>query len=123
MRNTLIHEIGHHFGFSDDDMEAIEFGEGLAYRGGLRASAAKPGSLSTRRASAKPASVSSFLIPARACPERGVKTRATLPPGLEDPADLPQPGHGVRPDLQGIDRERRIEAVAIERQVIGRAPS
>jgi predicted Zn-dependent protease with MMP-like domain len=25
--NTLIHEIGHHFGFSDDDMEAIEFGE------------------------------------------------------------------------------------------------
>jgi predicted Zn-dependent protease with MMP-like domain len=27
VRNTLIHEIGHHFGFSDDDMEAIEFGE------------------------------------------------------------------------------------------------
>jgi predicted Zn-dependent protease with MMP-like domain len=25
--NTLIHEIGHHFGYSDDDMEAIEFGE------------------------------------------------------------------------------------------------
>jgi predicted Zn-dependent protease with MMP-like domain len=27
VRNTLIHEIGHHFGFSDDDMEQIEFGE------------------------------------------------------------------------------------------------
>ncbi len=24
VRNTLIHEIGHHFGFSDDDMERIE---------------------------------------------------------------------------------------------------
>jgi predicted Zn-dependent protease with MMP-like domain len=24
---VLIHEIGHHFGFSDDDMEAIEAGE------------------------------------------------------------------------------------------------
>jgi len=28
VRNTLIHEIGHHFGYSDDDMERIEFGEG-----------------------------------------------------------------------------------------------
>jgi predicted Zn-dependent protease with MMP-like domain len=28
VRNTLIHEIGHHFGFSDEDMEEIEFGEG-----------------------------------------------------------------------------------------------
>ena len=28
VRNTLIHEIGHHFGYSDDDMEAIEFGDG-----------------------------------------------------------------------------------------------
>ena len=27
VRNTLIHEIGHHFGYSDDDMEQIEFGE------------------------------------------------------------------------------------------------
>jgi predicted Zn-dependent protease with MMP-like domain len=27
VRNTLIHEIGHHFGFSDDDMDEIEFGE------------------------------------------------------------------------------------------------
>jgi predicted Zn-dependent protease with MMP-like domain len=27
VKNTLIHEIGHHFGYSDDDMEAIEFGE------------------------------------------------------------------------------------------------
>lgn len=27
VRNTLIHEIGHHFGYSDDDMEAIEFGK------------------------------------------------------------------------------------------------
>ncbi len=27
VRNTLIHEIGHHFGFSDDDMEEIEFGQ------------------------------------------------------------------------------------------------
>ena len=27
VRNTLIHEIGHHFGYSDEDMEAIEFGE------------------------------------------------------------------------------------------------
>jgi predicted Zn-dependent protease with MMP-like domain len=26
VRNTLIHEIGHHFGFSDEDMDAIEFG-------------------------------------------------------------------------------------------------
>jgi predicted Zn-dependent protease with MMP-like domain len=26
VRNTLIHEIGHHFGYSDDDMEEIEFG-------------------------------------------------------------------------------------------------
>lgn len=25
--NTLIHEIGHHFGYSDEDMEAIEFGD------------------------------------------------------------------------------------------------
>ena len=24
VRNTLIHEIGHHFGFSDDDMERLE---------------------------------------------------------------------------------------------------
>ncbi len=24
IRNTLIHEIGHHFGFSDDDMEVLE---------------------------------------------------------------------------------------------------
>jgi predicted Zn-dependent protease with MMP-like domain len=27
VRHVLIHEIGHHFGFSDDDMEAIEAGE------------------------------------------------------------------------------------------------
>ena len=27
IRNTLIHEIGHHFGFSDDDMHRIEFGD------------------------------------------------------------------------------------------------
>jgi predicted Zn-dependent protease with MMP-like domain len=27
VRNTLIHEIGHHFGYSDEDMETIEFGE------------------------------------------------------------------------------------------------
>jgi predicted Zn-dependent protease with MMP-like domain len=27
IRHVLIHEIGHHFGFSDDDMEAIEAGE------------------------------------------------------------------------------------------------
>ena len=27
VRNTLIHEIGHHFGYSDDDMDAIEFGD------------------------------------------------------------------------------------------------
>ena len=27
VRNTLIHEIGHHFGYSDDDMDAIESGE------------------------------------------------------------------------------------------------
>jgi predicted Zn-dependent protease with MMP-like domain len=27
VRHVLIHEIGHHFGFSDDDMEEIEFGE------------------------------------------------------------------------------------------------
>ena len=26
IRHVLIHEIGHHFGFSDDDMEAIENG-------------------------------------------------------------------------------------------------
>ena len=26
IRHVLIHEIGHHFGFSDDDMEAIEAG-------------------------------------------------------------------------------------------------
>ncbi len=26
VRNTLIHEIGHHFGLSDDDMDRIEFG-------------------------------------------------------------------------------------------------
>jgi predicted Zn-dependent protease len=24
VRNTLIHEIGHHFGLSDDEMEALE---------------------------------------------------------------------------------------------------
>jgi predicted Zn-dependent protease with MMP-like domain len=28
VRNTLIHEIGHHFGYSDEDMEEIEFGGG-----------------------------------------------------------------------------------------------
>jgi predicted Zn-dependent protease with MMP-like domain len=27
IRNVLIHEIGHHFGFSDEDMEAIEAAE------------------------------------------------------------------------------------------------
>ena len=27
VRNTLIHEIGHHFGLSDDDMEALESGD------------------------------------------------------------------------------------------------
>jgi len=27
VRNTLIHEIGHHFGYSDDDMDAIESDE------------------------------------------------------------------------------------------------
>ena len=27
VRNTLIHEIGHHFGYSDEDMDVIEFGE------------------------------------------------------------------------------------------------
>ena len=27
VKNTLIHEIGHHFGYSDDDMDQIEFGE------------------------------------------------------------------------------------------------
>jgi predicted Zn-dependent protease with MMP-like domain len=27
VRNTLIHEIGHHFGYSDDDMDRIEFGQ------------------------------------------------------------------------------------------------
>ncbi|MEE8274875.1 MAG: metallopeptidase family protein [Alphaproteobacteria bacterium] len=26
VRNTLIHEIGHHFGFSDDDMDRLESG-------------------------------------------------------------------------------------------------
>lgn len=26
IENTLIHEIGHHFGLSDDDMDRIEFG-------------------------------------------------------------------------------------------------
>ena len=26
VRHVLIHEIGHHFGFSDDDMEAIDSG-------------------------------------------------------------------------------------------------
>lgn len=26
VRHVLVHEIGHHFGFSDDDMEAIEEG-------------------------------------------------------------------------------------------------
>ena len=28
VRHVLIHEIGHHFGFSDDDMDAIEAGAG-----------------------------------------------------------------------------------------------
>ena len=28
VRNVLIHEIGHHFGFSDADMEALEAGAG-----------------------------------------------------------------------------------------------
>ena len=28
VKNTLIHEIGHHFGYSDDDMDEIEFGAG-----------------------------------------------------------------------------------------------
>jgi predicted Zn-dependent protease with MMP-like domain len=27
VRNTLIHEIGHHFGLSDDDMETLESGD------------------------------------------------------------------------------------------------
>ena len=27
VRHVLVHEIGHHFGFSDDDMERIEAGE------------------------------------------------------------------------------------------------
>ncbi|HZH26379.1 MAG TPA: metallopeptidase family protein [Azospirillaceae bacterium] len=28
VRHVLIHEIGHHFGFSDEDMEALEAGDG-----------------------------------------------------------------------------------------------
>ena len=28
IRNTLIHEVGHHFGFSDDDMERLESDDG-----------------------------------------------------------------------------------------------
>jgi predicted Zn-dependent protease with MMP-like domain len=28
VRHVLIHEIGHHFGFSDDDMDALEAGAG-----------------------------------------------------------------------------------------------
>lgn len=28
IRHVLIHEIGHHFGYSDEDMDAIEAGEG-----------------------------------------------------------------------------------------------
>jgi predicted Zn-dependent protease with MMP-like domain len=28
VKNVLIHEIGHHFGFSDAEMEAIEYGDG-----------------------------------------------------------------------------------------------
>ena len=28
VRHVVIHEIGHHFGFSDDDMEALEAAEG-----------------------------------------------------------------------------------------------
>ena len=28
VRHVLVHEIGHHFGFSDEDMEAIERGPG-----------------------------------------------------------------------------------------------
>ncbi len=28
IRNTLIHEVGHHFGFSDDDMEHLESDDG-----------------------------------------------------------------------------------------------
>lgn len=31
IRNTLIHEVGHHFGFSDDDMEHLENGDGAAH--------------------------------------------------------------------------------------------
>jgi len=27
VRNTLVHEIGHHFGLSDDDMEVLESGD------------------------------------------------------------------------------------------------
>ncbi len=27
IKNTLIHEIGHHFGLSDEDMDRIEFGD------------------------------------------------------------------------------------------------
>jgi predicted Zn-dependent protease with MMP-like domain len=27
VRHILIHEVGHHFGFSDDDMHALEAGE------------------------------------------------------------------------------------------------
>jgi predicted Zn-dependent protease with MMP-like domain len=27
VRNSLIREIGHHFGYSDEDMDRIEFGE------------------------------------------------------------------------------------------------
>ena len=30
IENTLIHEIGHHFGLSDDDMDRIEFGGDLS---------------------------------------------------------------------------------------------
>jgi len=31
VRHVLIHEIGHHFGFSDDDMEALEAGDGSGF--------------------------------------------------------------------------------------------
>ncbi len=44
-----------------------------------------------------------------------------LPPGLEDPEELPEPRLGIGPVLEAVDRERPVEGGVVEGQVAGGA--
>jgi hypothetical protein len=88
---------------------------------GFRPKAQKPWARSTSCASSKPAAASISTSPAFARPEYGVKASAILPPSPQHPPDLPEPRGGIGPDLQGVDRERGIEGLVLERHALGGA--